>query len=243
MKRTTILAGACLVAAAMLAAACARQDPQAVYPNQQGFSANATATTGAGPTDPNAQPSQYPTSQGYPTTTTAAPAVTGVATSYPPPTTQPVPQPTAAPTATAPAPTQAAPTLFDQGAAAAIKLALTPRVANEAKGMKEDGPIVAGMLQEGSVLTQEFMLNPGRCYTILGQGLPTITQLDLTLSLKPIANAFPVVLAASNTQGANPAISPGKNCYKNPLPVAGQVVLTVKATRGTGPAGAQVYSK
>jgi len=134
--------------------------------------------------------------------------------------------------------------MFDQGAAAAIKLALMPRLSKEAKGMKEDGPMIAGMLQEGSVLTQEFMLNPGKCYTILGQGLPTISQLDLQLAAKsPVPNVLPVVLAVSSNQGASANIGPGKSCYKNPLPVAGPVVLTVKATRGSGPAGAQVYVK
>ena len=88
------------------------------------------------------------------------------------------------------------------------------------------------------------MLMPGKCYTVLAQGLPPIAELDLTLAAKPLVPALPAaVLAADQTSGAAASIAPGKNCYKNPIPVAAAVILTLKATRGTGPAGAQVYSK
>jgi len=110
--------------------------------------------------------------------------------------------------------------------------------------MKEDGAAIGGMLQEGGELTQEFMLMPGKCYTILGQGLPPIAELDMQLAGKPlVAGLPPAVLAADSTTGPSASIGAGKNCYKNPLPVAGPVILTVKATKGSGPAGAQVYSK
>ena len=86
--------------------------------------------------------------------------------------------------------------------AATVHLALQPRAAVEAKGMKEDGAAVGGMVNEGGALTQEFMLMPGKCYTILGQGLPAISEVDMTLSLKlPIPNV-PAVLAADQTTGA-----------------------------------------
>ena len=49
--------------------------------------------------------------------------------------------------------------------------------------------------------------------------------------------------AADQTTGAAASIGSGKNCYKYPFPIAAQVVLSVKATKGSGPAGAQVYSK
>jgi hypothetical protein len=110
--------------------------------------------------------------------------------------------------------------------------------------MKEDGTAVGGMLQEGGELTQEFMLMPGKCYTILGQGLPPIAELDMTLSAKPLVPGLPpAVLAADSTTGPSASIGAGKNCYKNPFPIAANVILSVKATKGSGPAGAQVYSK
>ena len=132
----------------------------------------------------------------------------------------------------------------DAATAAAVRLALQPRAANEAKGMKEDGNAIGGMLAEGGALTQEFMLMPGKCYTILGQGLPPVAELDMQLLAKPLMPSLPpAVLAADQTQGPSASIGGGKNCYKNPFPVAAPVILTLKATKGGGPAGAQVYSK
>jgi hypothetical protein len=132
----------------------------------------------------------------------------------------------------------------DAATAAAVRLALQPRAGTEAKGMKEDGDALGGMLQEGGTLTQEFNLMPGRCYTILAQGLPPIAEVDLQLSAKPLVPALPpAILAADQTTGPAASIGAGKNCYKNPFPVAAPVILTVKATKGSGPVGAQVYSK
>jgi hypothetical protein len=133
----------------------------------------------------------------------------------------------------------------DAATAAAVRLALQPRAANEAKGMKEDGNAIGGMLAEGGALTQEFMLMPGKCYTILGQGLPPVAELDMQLLAKPLMPSLPpAVLAADQTQGPSANIGAGANkCYKNPFPVAAPVILTLKATKGGGPAGAQVYSK
>jgi len=132
----------------------------------------------------------------------------------------------------------------DAATAAAVRLALQPRAANEAKGMKEDGNAIGGMLAEGGALTQEFMLMPGKCYTILGQGLPPVAELDMQLLAKPLMPSLPpAVLAADQTQGPSASIGGGKNCYKNPFPVAAPVILTLKASKGGGPAGAQVYSK
>ena len=109
--------------------------------------------------------------------------------------------------------------------------------------MKEDGDAIGGMLQEGGTLTKEFMLLPGKCYTVLAQGLPPIAELDMDLQAKLPVPGIPAVLAADQTTGPSASIAGGKNCYKNPFPIAAQVVLTLKATRGSGPAGAQVYSK
>ena len=153
------------------------------------------------------------------------------------------PQPRLPPQLPRPRPRLQLPPATDAATAAAVRLALTPRAGTEAKGMKEDGSAIGGMINEGAELTQEFMLLPGKCYTILGQGLPPIAELDMTLSLKLPVPGLPAVLAADQTTGASASIGSGKNCYKYPFPIAAQVVLSVKATKGSGPAGAQVYSK
>jgi len=123
-----------------------------------------------------------------------------------------------------------------------IKAALQPRASKEAPGMKAEGEPVAGMLQEGQTLTHEFMLMPNKCYTVLAEGLPMVQHVELQLAAKlPLPGQAPV-LAVSQTQGPSASLAPGKNCYKNPFPIAAQVVLTAKAT-GSGPVGFQVYSK
>lgn len=132
--------------------------------------------------------------------------------------------------------------VVDQALGATIKLALQPRASKEAPGMKAEGEPVAAMLQEGQTLTHEFMLMPGKCYTVLAAGLPMVQHVDLQLSAKlPIPGQAPV-LAASKTQGPNASLAPGKECHKNPFPIAAQVVLEAKAT-GSGPVGFQIYSK
>jgi hypothetical protein len=251
MKRT-IFARASLIAAAFaVLTACggSKPDPQqpqgfqagqpgytqpGAQPGQPGYGQPATGQAGAAPgtygqpVDPNAGYGQ-PASAPYGT-----PPQPGAPYGTP---AQPGAPATGAP-AGAPAPAP------DAAITAAVRLALQPRAANEAKGMKEDGEAIGGMLQEGGTLTQEFNLMPGRCYTILGQGLPPIAELDLQLAAKPLVAALPpAILAGDQTTGPSPSIGAGKNCYKNPFPVAAPVILTVKATKGSGPAGVQVYSR
>jgi hypothetical protein len=237
-----------IVAASVLLAACGgskqdAQQPQALQPGQPGYGQAGYAGAPGYPAqpgypqqDPNAQYGQpaaspYGTAQqpgAYPAPGAAYPAQPGASS-------------TGAPAPGAPATTMPS---TDAATAAAVRLALQPRAASEAKGMKEDGDAIGGMLQEGATLTQEFSLMPGRCYTILGQGLPPLAELDMQLAAKPLVPTLPpAILAADNTTGPNASIGSGKNCYKNPFPIAAQVILTVKATKGSGPAGAQVYSK
>jgi hypothetical protein len=240
MKRKTLgRASLVFTALAALAACGSKQDaqqPQAYQPGQPGAPGYA-------------QPGQpgYPAQPGYPQPGDPnygqpASAPYGTApqpgTAYPPPAGQPGAAPAPGTPGAAPAPSA------DAATTAAVRLALQPRAASEAKGMKEDGEAIGGMLQEGGTLTQEFNLMPGRCYTILGQGLPPVAELDLQLAAKPLVPTLPpAILAADNTSGPAANIGAGKNCYKNPFPVAAPVILTLKATKGSGPAGAQVYSK
>jgi hypothetical protein len=226
MKRTILVSASFVLAASAFAAGCgSKQDPPAQQP--QGLYGQPGA-----PVDPNAAYGQPQPAQPY-----GAPQP-GVA--------QPVPGqvPAAPQPAAATPPPAAAPSGADAATAAMVSAALHPRAANEARGMKEDGPAIGGMLQEGGTLTQEFMLLPGKCYTILAQGLPPIAELDMQLAAKPLLPNLPLaVLAADSTTGPSSSIAPGAKCYKNPFFVAAPVILTVKATRGSGPAGAQVYSK
>jgi len=242
MKTTILVRASLVLAASFVVTACGSKDPPAQQP--QPFYGQPGQ-----PGDPNAQYQQQPQ---YGAPQPGQPVQPGQPAQpyqqpgqpYPQPG-QPYPQAGTPPQTTGPAAAPpAAPAGSDPATAAAVRLALQPRAGTEAKGMKEDGDAIGGMMQEGGTLTQEFMLMPGKCYTVLAQGLPPIAELDLSLAAKPLVPALPpAVLATDQTSGAAASIAPGKNCYKNPFPVAAAVVLTLKATRGSGPAGAQVYSK
>ena len=224
---------------ALAASACggAKQDqpppnqpgPQAYGPGGYPQGPQGGPPPGSYPPGPAAgQPGGYP--QGYPPPGAYPQAQQGgypAQGGYPPP----------APTAAAPPPN----TGLEQLAAQGLKTALQARAATEAPGMKPDGEAVVGNVPEGGQLTYEFLMLPGKCYTVLGTGFPPVQELDMVLSPKvPIPG---LVLGADQTTGANASIAPGKACYKNPLPIGAQVVLTVKATRGAGTVGAQVYAK
>jgi hypothetical protein len=231
MKRTILASAAVVLAASAFVSACGGSNPEPQQPQQQqGYGQQAAygqQQQGYGQQQPGyGQPQQQP-GYGQPQQQPG----------YGQPQQPGYGQPASDPNGGYGQPQQPQP-----GAAGAP--ALQPRAANEAKGMKEDGNAIGGMLAEGGTLTQEFTLMPGKCYTILGQGLPPVAELDMQLLAKPLmASLPPAVLAADQTQGSAASIGGGKNCYKNPFPVAAPVILTVKATRGGGPAGAQVYSK
>jgi len=264
MKRTSIARVTFVFAASAVVAACGGSNPEPQPPPQQGFYGQPGQPGYGQPGQPGyGQPAQpgygqqpgygppaqqpgygQPAQPGYgqPAPGYGQPGDPNAPPGYgqqPPPGAQPG-YPGAAPGQPAPASMPGA----DAATASAVRLALQPRAANEAKGMKEDGNAIGGMLAEGGALQQEFMLMPGKCYTILAQGLPPVAELDMQLLAKPIMPSLPPsVLAADKTAGPAASIGAGKDCYKNPFPIAAPVILTLKATKGGGPAGAQVYSK
>jgi hypothetical protein len=69
-----------------------------------------------------------------------------------------------------------------------------------------------------------------------------ITQLDIQL----VAQQAPlpaVVLAQSNTTGAQASLGGKGQCFRNPLPIGGPGKVVIKATQGAGMAAAQVFVK
>jgi hypothetical protein len=149
------------------------------------------------------------------------------------------------PTGTAPAPTASA-----SGSAATPvpplgAMAVTPILqamgGSEAPGMKAEGQAFAANFQEGQTLEQPINIQAGKCYTIVAASIG-ITELDIQL-VAQAAPLPPVVLAQDNQTGPNPTLGGKGQCFRNPSPltVPGKVIL--KATKGTGMAGAQVFIK
>jgi hypothetical protein len=123
----------------------------------------------------------------------------------------------------------------------------------EAPNMEPEGSAICHVVPEGQeASTQTIMLQPGYCYTILGQALPTVTEIDLKLVLDPVAGGLPPALAAL---GGNPllaqdtlsgnvtSIGAKKDCYRWAFPAGGPTKLLLKARTGSGPVAAQIYKK
>ena len=119
--------------------------------------------------------------------------------------------------------------------------------------MEPEGGVVCGLVAQdgGSVTGQTFFLQPGYCYTVLGNGLPNVSELDLSLVADLTAAGIPPAFAAlasapiavDSDTGAMAAIGAKNNCYKWPWPFPGAVKLVVKSRIGSGAVGAQVYKR
>jgi hypothetical protein len=211
-----------LVLAALTLVACGGDDKQAAAPVAQ-----------------QCPPGQYfdgQICQGAAPANTAAPAPT---------------TPGAAPVATtpgAPAPVvtaQAGPTAtpLDPAAAAAATQAINLLSPQSAPGAKPVGSAIAGQFQQGQSLEGQVQMQPNKCYTIVGVGLPPVQNLDIQLAPFVAMPGLPaMVLAADQTVGPNAVIGEKAGCYKSgPIAVPMKVIVTV--SQGSGVAAVQVYEK
>ena len=177
---------------------------------------------------------------------------TGTATPAPAST---VPAGTAAPAATTPvglpglpvATTSAGPaaTPLDPATAQVVTALIAPIAATAAApGAKAVGAAIAGNFTQGQSLDQTVQMNPGKCYTIVGVGVPTIQNLDIQLVPSISIPGLPAaVVAADNSQGATAIVGQQPNCYKWALPMGGTMKVVVTVSAGQGMAAAQVFEK
>jgi len=171
---------------------------------------------------------------------------------------QPVPDagPPPAPTPTPTPPQDAGPPPTTNGPCDPVQIqAFTTmfqgRAPTEAPNMTADGAMICGVVAEGqSIETPMFMLDPGHCYSVLGQGMPNVTEVDMQLlidvqGLPPMLQAFAgkPMLAVDTQAGVMSSIGAGTTCYKWPWPVSAVVKLNVDAKQGAGPIAAQVYKR
>lgn len=153
--------------------------------------------------------------------------------------------PTATTTATTPAPTATA-TAGGQATPIAAAMAtpiITGIAQGEVQGMQPEGGAFAGQFTEGQTLEQPINLNPGKCYSVVGVGLPGVVELDVQIALQPLPTLPPTVVAQDNQSGAQAILGGKGSCFKNPTPIAAPGKVILKVTKGQGIAGAQVYVK
>jgi hypothetical protein len=216
--------------------ACGGSEPQPTDPNQYAQGGQFQAGQPGQPGQPGAyqQPGQYQQPGAYQQPGQYQPAAT----------------PTAAPTqpgAMPGLPGMPGQAASSTGAATPLPMAamLTPALqaiaASDAQGMAADGQSFAGQFQQGQTMEQPLNIQAGKCYTVVAVGAG-ITQLDIQL----VAQQAPLpamVLAQSNTQGANASLGGKGQCFRNPLPIGGPGKIVLKATAGAGMAAAQVFVK
>jgi len=154
--------------------------------------------------------------------------------------------PMMAPEAGAPEAASPIAAVFDAAAQALVEAKIKQMQPKVAPGMKPEGPIVGGMLQEGGVAEAQAMLMPGKCYTVIGTSpMGGITELDVQVSWVTLLPGLQPVIAIDGQTGPDAVVAASPNCYKIPpiVVIATPVKITVKATKGAGLAGAQLYAK
>jgi hypothetical protein len=131
---------------------------------------------------------------------------------------------------------------------------LQARAASEAPGMKPEGGPICGVIPEGQgYAPSSIMMEPGYCYTVLGNSLPPVGDLELAIELDPavippvlaplLQGQSPKLAVDGNNAGPQEAVGAKGNCYQWPWPAPMNVKIAIKSKQGTGPIAAQVYKK
>jgi hypothetical protein len=133
------------------------------------------------------------------------------------------------------------------------------RSAAEAPGMKPEGAPVCGVVTAGGapVVGPMFVLEPGYCYTFLGQSLPPVGDMEMSLqydatamagsllppNLSGMANMAQGTVLVSTTPGERVSMAEKQGCFQWGFLVPATVKLVLKARTGGGPVAAQVFRK
>ena len=136
-------------------------------------------------------------------------------------------------------------TPLDPATAQVVTSLIAPLAATAAApGAKAVGAAIAGNFAQGQSLEQTVQMNPGKCYTIVGAGVPTIQNLDIQLVPSIAIPGLPAaVVAADSSQGSTAIVGQQPNCYKWALPMGGTMKVVVTVSAGQGMAAAQVFEK
>jgi len=135
--------------------------------------------------------------------------------------------------------------IVDPAAQTLIGTQIKTMAAKQAPGMKPEGPFVYGNLTEGQAVEGQAMFMPGKCYTVIGTSMPGVQELDVQVAWVTILPSLTPIIAMDNMTGPQAIVAGSPNCYKVPpiVMIGTPVKIIVKATKGSGPAGAQLYAK
>lgn len=127
------------------------------------------------------------------------------------------------------------------GEQAQLEQGIKMKAQQDAKGMKPDGQLMSAKLQQGGHAEGSMVLEPGRCYAIVGFGNLGVFQYQINLITAPPMP--PQVLAQSKADGIDPTVGPNEQCVKNPYPTPLPVKVDMHVLKGQGLVGAQAYKK
>jgi hypothetical protein len=133
---------------------------------------------------------------------------------------------------------------LDPSAGAAATAILTQLSAGAiVAGAKPLGSPLVGNFGAGQTLEGQLQLQPGKCYTVVGAGIPPVTELNIQLiAVMPVPGMVPV-LAQDADSGPQAVLGRKPNCYKWPFPMGAPVKVVLTVAGGSGLAAAQVYEK
>ena len=132
---------------------------------------------------------------------------------------------------------------LDPSAGAAAQPILNQLATTEAPGAKALGTAIVGMYQAGQQTETVVTMQPGKCYTVLAAGLPSVAETNVQLvAAVPLPGLNPV-LAQDSTTGPQAVLGKAPNCYKWALPLPGQVKVITTVAAGQGIAATQVFEK
>ncbi len=116
-----------------------------------------------------------------------------------------------------------------------------------AKGMgAESKPARHRLRAGGTKVKRPLTIQPGKCYTVLAvakgnvDGLRVAIEVDAPPGL-PLPMPHMVVAQSDGTTGDSAVLGGLPNCFKNPLPMAAPMTVTISATSGSGTALLQVF--
>ena len=112
---------------------------------------------------------------------------------------------------------------------------------SDAKGMRSHGQLMSAKLAQNGHAQADLVLEPGRCYTIVGFANPGVFAYQINVLTAPPAP--PQVLAQSGNNSPAPTVGPGDQCIKNPFPAPMPVKVDMHVITGQGLVGAQTYRK
>lgn len=110
-------------------------------------------------------------------------------------------------------------------------------------------------MDQGEVMAMPVVLQPGKCYSVIGVSMGNITELDVVLKVDALAGALPPgmnlqpILAQDSETGPQAVIGSKNNCWKNPFgnnplfQIAVPARIEVTPKQGAGSVAVKLYSR